>query len=468
MPEAKGRSRHGSCYDIAHYLEGKDDERVLAQDFINLTKDHNGPDDLSWWQQMDWTRQRCGNDKGRVLKGVYHDAVTYQHYVVSPDPRDGVDLTTLRECVVQWAEEAFPDYEVAITYHDDNTNRIPHAHVIVNNTNLVTMRRFTTEFNKGRLARIDNLMQSIALEHGLRAFTSDQQSLTDEEMSRAGKNVSTKGGPDRHWRDHADGAPVPPRQRVPKRVVTQQRRRTTTSDHMRQRQQWSWKEEMQDAMDVALRLTHSEQEYRQVLAQLGIRVTDNAARSDWLYTCPIKPGMRVSGHTLGRQYERDQVRMRYAAGYAAWYTTVSVTHVRYTAPQPRITPRQRDEIVSHFHVIGSKPVGEGITCKMCVDLLDYNYTHNIKSLADYGHGAEARARRRLAEELGLFDEAGIDAAQARLTADIDDMVDRTVRAQYTQRQGGREAGHEMGASTHDGGMQQTAQPQRGQGQERGR
>jgi hypothetical protein len=35
----------------------------------------------------------------------------------------------------------FPDYEVAIVYHDDNASRIPHAHVVVNNTNLATRRR---------------------------------------------------------------------------------------------------------------------------------------------------------------------------------------------------------------------------------------------------------------------------------------------------------------------------------------
>lgn len=455
MPELQGIAGHTTCRGIAHYLEGKEGDRVLAQDFINITKDHNGPDDLEWWKQMDATRRLAGNDKGRVVKGVVQRPMTFDHIVVSPDPRDDIDLVILRECVTEWAQDCFPNYEIAITYHDDNVNRIPHAHVVINNTNLVNLKRFTTEHDRKSLREANATLQNIALAHGLRGFSSDHHSLTDEEMERLGKTVGTRCGEHgEHWHDPAQSHVVPPRQRVPKRVVTQQRRRTTVSDHMEQRQQWSWKEEMQDAMDVALRLTHSEQEYRQVLAQLGIRVTDNAAHTDWLYTCPTKPGMRVTGRTLGRQYERDQVRMRYATGYAVWYTTISVTHVRYTAPQPRITPRQRDEIVSHFHVIGSKPVGEGITCRMCVDLLDYNYTHNIKSLADYGHGAEARARRRLAEELGLFDEAGIDAAQARLTADIDDMVDAVIRAHNARGHGGYEYGHEQGR----GGSSYQSQP----------
>lgn len=35
----------------------------------------------------------------------------------------------------------FGDYQVAIVYHDDNQNRIPHAHLIVSCTNPVTGNR---------------------------------------------------------------------------------------------------------------------------------------------------------------------------------------------------------------------------------------------------------------------------------------------------------------------------------------
>ena len=43
---------------------------------------------------------------------------TYKHYVVSPDPKDGISLESLRDLASSWAEEHFPDYEVAIVYHD--------------------------------------------------------------------------------------------------------------------------------------------------------------------------------------------------------------------------------------------------------------------------------------------------------------------------------------------------------------
>ncbi len=86
---------------------------------------------------MDATRRAYGNDlpwRGKRVR-------TYKHYVVSPDPKDAIDLDALRSLATAWATEHFPDYEVVIVYHDDNQNGIPHAHVVANNTNLETGHR---------------------------------------------------------------------------------------------------------------------------------------------------------------------------------------------------------------------------------------------------------------------------------------------------------------------------------------
>ena len=58
-----------------------------------------------------------------------------------PTPRTACPLEGLRALAVEWARESFPNHEVAIVYHDDNANGIPHAHVVVNNTDLETGRR---------------------------------------------------------------------------------------------------------------------------------------------------------------------------------------------------------------------------------------------------------------------------------------------------------------------------------------
>lgn len=77
-------------------------------------------------------RQEDGGREGK--------AVTYRHYVLAPDPEDGIDLDTLRAYAKEWVVKAFgPGATAAIVYHDDNHERlkkglqgIPHAHICIN------------------------------------------------------------------------------------------------------------------------------------------------------------------------------------------------------------------------------------------------------------------------------------------------------------------------------------------------
>lgn len=134
MPMLKTISGHTSAKGIRRYLTK--DGRALTEDYINLEPPAPGRP-FDWADAMDKTRRLYGNDstwRGRRAR-------TYKHYVVSPDPKDRVSLDGLRTLATGWARGCFPDHEVAIVYHDDNAGSIPHAHVVVNNTNLETSRR---------------------------------------------------------------------------------------------------------------------------------------------------------------------------------------------------------------------------------------------------------------------------------------------------------------------------------------
>ena len=125
---------------IQRYLEKRD--RALAKDFFNLSVDERDgygdeDKDIRWADEMDATRRAFGND---TPFGAMR-ARTYKHFIISPDPEDGIDLEALRELAKAWALEHFADFQVAIVYHDDNASRIPHAHIVVNNTNLETGKR---------------------------------------------------------------------------------------------------------------------------------------------------------------------------------------------------------------------------------------------------------------------------------------------------------------------------------------
>lgn len=134
MPMLKTIAGHTSARGICRYLTRKN--RALANDYINIDVPE-GIRDFDWAETMDATRRSFGNDlpwRGKRVR-------TYKHYVVSPDPRDGIALEALRDLATSWAQEHFSEYEVAIVYHDDNEHDIPHAHVVVNNTNIETGRR---------------------------------------------------------------------------------------------------------------------------------------------------------------------------------------------------------------------------------------------------------------------------------------------------------------------------------------
>ena len=99
--------------------------RAIAADYINMDApfDGRGATHFDWAAEMDATRHALGNDvpwRGLRVR-------TYKHYIISPDPKDGIGLDALRELATSWAEKHFGEYEVAIVYHDDNERGIPHA-----------------------------------------------------------------------------------------------------------------------------------------------------------------------------------------------------------------------------------------------------------------------------------------------------------------------------------------------------
>lgn len=158
MPMFKSApNAHNGCYNIWYYLTKKD--RALAQDVLNV---RSQLDRALWYKRFDRTRAQYGNDAAYNGK----KAVTYYHFVISPDPKDAISLERLRELAKRWAAENFPDAEVAIVYHDDNDLNIHHAHVVVNNTNLRTGRRIQIN-DKMNQETLPNSLQRIAHEMGL-------------------------------------------------------------------------------------------------------------------------------------------------------------------------------------------------------------------------------------------------------------------------------------------------------------
>ena len=180
---------------IAGYLHdghGAEFDRALAEDFVGIPPSAQG----DWARYMDDLRRAAGCD--RRTGGREGKAVTYRHYVLAPDPEDGIDLATLRAYAKEWVVKAFgPGATAAIVYHDDNHERlkkglqgIPHAHICVNALNTETGRKW--HFTNADLARQANVAQELAEKYSLAPLPRMRASDAKEDALKTMRICRTK------------------------------------------------------------------------------------------------------------------------------------------------------------------------------------------------------------------------------------------------------------------------------------
>ena len=284
MPILKPISGHTSCQNIQRYLEKGG--RALAHDFFNLSWDEREDEDdeelksdVRWADEMDETRRRAGNDT------PFGDmrARTYKHFVLSPSPEDNIDLSALRELACAWALKHFGEYQVTIVYHDDNEGHIPHAHVVVNNTNLETGRRLQTRFPLD----LNRDLQEMARERELRFLTDDPEPAEGLERLAAMQHG-----------------------RKPKPKTMQQIHIGRAEGELVSAGAYSWVADIRNRVSVAKSLARSEDEFSQILGLLGVDVVNNARsakRNDWIYSLSDAPTRRVSGERLGLLFAKETI-----------------------------------------------------------------------------------------------------------------------------------------------------------------
>lgn len=274
MPYIKPITGHTTLGAAQRYLER--DGRALARDFVNLEPPIIGLSDdgepvygaYDWASVMDATRATLGNDapyRGRRAR-------TYKHYVFSPDPRDGIGLSELRSVTMSWVRENFGDYEVAVVYHDDNEHRIPHAHIIVNNTNLDTGRRLQDPDPRA----LKRSAQQIAREHGLSSYVDEPEDpetgIVPDSMPYARRSV-----------------------RSPERSLVK-------------RGEYSWVADIRTRVDIAKGIARDPGDFEAALASMGVGVRESASRDgDWVYSLSDTPTRQVTGSRLGASYTRREV-----------------------------------------------------------------------------------------------------------------------------------------------------------------
>ena len=335
MPLLKPIAGHTGCAGIKNYLEK--DGRALGIRVMNFAwqEEHVFEDvaaasvGFDWAASMDATRHACGNDTPYRGK----PARTFKHFVLSPDPQDGLSTGQVAELASAWALKHFADFEVAIVLHDDNENRIPHAHIVVNNTNLVTERRLQTpdplELNRS--------LQELAEERGFRFMRDEVVRETDE---------------------------GPARKATP---TTMQHVYLRRSEREIQKEGgYSWVSDIRNRVTVAKALARNENEFIAILGTLEVEVAQNSERSwrrDWIYSLADHPTWRISGEKLGLSFGQEALRRRFSR-IASWHPT----------------PAASRQILSHAeHAVELNDLSE---LQQLADAIETCMSSNVRSLAD--------------------------------------------------------------------------------------
>ncbi len=374
MPELKVKDgRSASVRGCIAYLTR--DGRAIASDFINCSE----VDELGRevWKQMDETRRVAGND-GPDLRHGGSSPRTFEHIIISPDPRDGIDLTSLRALCTAWAEKHFGDYEVAIYYHDDNRGNIPHAHIVVNNTDLRTGERVTSRLRGGNERRINDDLQTMAKDLGLNAF--EKTAGTDEGEGRSRRPAT-----------------------VQRTARTREERAIIASGG------YSWKEDIRQRMVCAVKLSRTPSDFLKSCRALGMEVREDK-NGEWVYSLADHRTWQTTGRRLGIDYSRF--------GIERWLTRERTSGKRKIGSDA--AERMREAIAPVVAAGGPTPSilgmidGEKYTVKEVTSMLDLCENLDIRSMDDF-HDASVgpmskdareslRTSWRLARSLGHLPE----------------------------------------------------------------
>ena len=263
--------KFGGCKQIKDYLARNGRAMTFRSSSIDL-------DSAGWDEQMDATRQMFGKDTGRK----------YYHFVISPDPEDGLDAKAVDTLAYDWVRERYSGYQWVIDTHIDNG--IPHAHIVVNSVNPVDGRKIHLDDDDVQADAME--LQRICRDYGYTAF--DNFKFTRDED---GSWYARTPRPDRRREVVLQEA------RPARRHVTDAQRRA------RYRGRKLWTDAMHDDIESALQGCRTWPALERRLAERGYRINVNR-RGVLTFYPPEGKGHPVKGYKLDDSYTVDGLRER--------------------------------------------------------------------------------------------------------------------------------------------------------------
>lgn len=128
-----------------------------------------------------------------ATKGAYHklDGIHFYQYVQSFSPRENISYEKAHEIAREFAEKAWPGYEVLVATHCDTAH--PHSHFLINSVSYETGKKLRQDPNTLRQLRA--VSDEICMAHGLNIlppYRKGGQKLSAREYRAAQKGQSWK------------------------------------------------------------------------------------------------------------------------------------------------------------------------------------------------------------------------------------------------------------------------------------
>jgi len=138
-----------------------------------------------------------------ATKKAYHklDGIHFYQYVQSFSPRENISYEKAHEIALEFAEKAWPGYEVLVTTHCDTAH--PHSHFIINSVSYETGEKLRQGPNTLRQLRA--VSDEICMAHGLNILP--PYSKGGQKLSAREYRAAQKGQGGFHQADEPGGIP---------------------------------------------------------------------------------------------------------------------------------------------------------------------------------------------------------------------------------------------------------------------
>lgn len=389
--------KFGGCKQIKDYLARNGRAVTFRSSSIDL-------DSAGWDGQMDATRQVFGKDTGRK----------YYHFVISPDPEDGLDAKAVDALACDWVRERYSGYQWVIETHIDNS--IPHAHIVVNSVNPVDGRKIHLDDDDVQADAME--LQRICRDYGYTAF--DNFKFTRDED---GSWYARTPRPDRRREVVLQEA------RPARRHVTDAQRRARYSGKK------LWTDAMHDDIESALQGCRTWPALERHLAEKGYRININR-RGVLTFYPPEGKGHPVKGYKLDDSYTVEGLRERLAVRLEGQRPNVRMC-TEDLVPDVVLPPMTFEAVASNNLERSKRIERSAARLAAAADAVNIIRERGYRCYADMAADA-----RRLAAEVDALD-ARVDALklEAEQTAEAIRQVEvyTSCVAQLTARPEGAEA-----------------------------